>query len=158
MASRRLKNAHRKQEKKQRRLRRLNRKGERSPLGVPMSLVVSPPGMQKMSEVLEQFAEAYIDDVTFADQGLHELYSLCVLAWNTALLPENQHEEVLDKIVRECVIRGTESDRRTFRRLIESMVERKKTQFPNVNRGILAFDLKDTGDDTYYLNVVSTPG
>ena len=157
MASRRPKNDRRKQEKRQKRLRHLKRKGERSPLGVPMTLVVNPPGREKMSEVLEQFADPYMENVTIEDQGLHKLYSLCVLAWNAALLPENQQEEVIDRVVRECVTRGTEADRRIFRRLVESMIERKKTHFPNVNRAILSFDLRDMGD-TYYLNVASTLG
>jgi hypothetical protein len=183
MASRSPKNAPRKQEKKQRRLRRLKRKGERSspgmPMtvsdlqhaanhlaekaersmpGVPMTVVVSPPGVQKMSEVLEDFAEPYMEDDTLADHDVHDVYSLCVMAWNAALLPDHKQEDMIDKIVRTCLTRETAADRRIFRRLVESMIERKKTQFPHVNRGIFSFELRDLGDDDYYLTVVSTLG
>jgi hypothetical protein len=145
MASRSPKNTHRKQEKKQRRLRRLKRKGERSlpgmPMtvsdlqhaanrlaeqgersmpGVPMTVVVSPPGIEKMSEVLEDFAEPYMEDETLADQDVHDVYSLCVMAWNAALLPANKQEDVIDKIVRACLTRETAADRRIFRRLVDS--------------------------------------
>jgi hypothetical protein len=157
MASRKPKNDRRKQDKRQKRLRRLKSKGERSPFGVPTTAVVNPPGMEKMSELLEQFAEPYMENVTITNQGLHKLYTLCVMAWNAALLPDNEQEAVIDKLVNAYITRGTEADRRTFRRLVESMVERKKTHFPNVKRAILSFDLRDMGD-TYYLNVASTLG
>jgi hypothetical protein len=181
MASRRPKNDRRKQDKRLKRLRTLKHKGERSPgdpkttlihnppgmdlkhkgersPGDPKILLIhNPPGMEKMSKVLERFAEPYMENVTLADQGLHKLYTLCVMAWNAALRPENEQEEVIDEIVRTYLTRGTEADRRVFRRLVESMIERKKTHFPNVKRAILSFDLKDMGD-TYYLNVASTLG
>jgi hypothetical protein len=157
MASRRAKNDRRKQEKRLKRLRRLKHKGERSAGDKGPILIHDPPGMEKMSEALELFVEPYMEGIPDTVDDFRKLLMLGMMAWNTALLPENEQKAMIDRFVDQTVAGLSEGDRRDFQSLFEGMIERKKTYFSQIKRGIVSFDLRD-GDDDYYLSVVSTLG
>jgi hypothetical protein len=156
MASKRAKNDRRKQEKRLKRLRRLKSKGERSPVDKPILLVHNPPGMERMSEVLEQFVEPYWVEVPDTAEDFRRILSIGVVAWNAALLPDDEQKTMIDRAVREGLSGSTEADRRDFRILLVGMIERKKTDFSHVKRAIISFHVRDEGNNQYYLNVAST--
>jgi hypothetical protein len=82
--------------------------------------------------------------------------ALGMMAWNAALLPEDEQKAMIDQIVREVLSGSSEAGRREFRRLIVGMIERKKTYFSHVKRAIISFQVIDMGDHEYHLNVAST--
>jgi hypothetical protein len=63
---------------------------------------------------------------------------------------------MIDRVVPEGLSGSSGADRREFQRLSIGMVERKKTYFSHVNRAIIRFQVRDMGNNEYYLNVAST--
>jgi hypothetical protein len=89
-----------------------------------------------MSEVLEEFVKPYsegMDTVT----SFRGLVLLGIVAWNASLLPEPARSRMLDDVVANATPPGT-SSRLEMRNLLEHMIERKFSEFPETMRAIIA--------------------
>src|SRR3954471_12797318 len=107
MASRRGEKGRRKKDRLPRRLF----KQARGPMIPPGSKVVyEPAGREKMSEVLEEFIEPY-SDLADTDEAFEKLLNLGVLAWNAALLPEDERQAIIDKTVETGLPGSSKADR-----------------------------------------------
>ncbi|MFI5453990.1 MAG: hypothetical protein ACHRXM_00920 [Isosphaerales bacterium] len=162
--------ARRRQEKQRKRQERLNRKQAQRPFDTQTVMVlgrqpevragsfgartalVEVPGLEKMSDVLEDFVDPYIDMAADA-RSFRSLLALGVAAWNAALLPVDRRMAVIDDALRDRKESGANLD--FFRAIIQNLIDRKLAHFSANRRAILGFDLKDTGDG-YYLRVVSS--
>jgi hypothetical protein len=115
--------------------------------------VVSPSGTAKMSEVLEDFVEPYLE---FAKnhQERKQLFGIAMTAWNLALLPADKREVMLERAI-EQVVAQTDLLKQDFSEIIGGMIIRKFDYFANNRRLIVSFELKDTGRD-FQLLVAST--
>ena len=51
-----------------------------------------------------------------------------LVAWNTALLPEESHEQTLDRLIDEAVRDGADD----FRQVVYEMIERKQRWFAQI--------------------------
>lgn len=118
------------------------------------NVIVDPAGEVKMSEVLENFVEPYLDTASNHDQRL-KLLGIAVFAWNLALLPENKQQPELDKIVTELTRWQGRQMKQDVRKILEEMMERKRDFFAQHQRYILDFELKERRHD-FHLSVVST--
>jgi hypothetical protein len=112
--------------------------------------VANPQGEVKMSEVLEEFVEPYLDFARNRSER-EKLFSLAVVAWNLALIPENERQQIIEQ--------GTTGNdplaRQDAREFIDELIARKKTLFAENKRYIVEFQLQDTGK-TLHLSVAST--
>jgi hypothetical protein len=115
--------------------------------------VINPSGVVKMSEVLEDFVEPYLE---FSEnhQQREQLFGLAMTAWNLALLPERRRQVVFERTF-EQVISQTGLPKRDFSGIIGEMITRKLDYFADNRRMIVSFELKDTGRD-FQLLVAST--
>jgi hypothetical protein len=86
---------------------------------------------------------------------LRKLLNLGTLAWNAALLPEDQRRARIDGTLAAGLSRASEADRAHARELVEALVRRKEELFAANRRAIVSFELADRGDD-YHLTVAST--
>jgi hypothetical protein len=112
----------------------------------PMKIISNAPGLEKMSKVLEDFAEPWLECVQTEDDYA-KVVGLAALAWNSALLPEEERFRDLDQEVVDGLGKpGYE--------LLQSMIHRKLTCFPDCNRPILDYELTCI-DGNLRLNVVS---
>jgi hypothetical protein len=135
-------------------IEKLERKLKRSEFGSYFKTVANPEGEAKMSEVLEDFVEPYLDAAD--DRHYQEmLYSIAVIAWNLALVPNGEREEMLDEAIREGVRSDDPADQQEAKEMINELIERKLSLFTDNQRFILDFQLLDTGD-TLQLSVAST--
>ena len=151
MASRKPRKHHR---NKDRLPRRLFKRG-RGPAVPPGSKVVyEPAGGEKMSEVLEDFVEPY-RELADTDDSFRKLLTLGMLAWNAALLPEDQRWAMIDEMLAAGFSRCSKADLAAGREVVEVLVRRKEEQFAENQRAIISFQLTDTGDG-YHLSVAST--
>src|SRR6516165_11203247 len=151
MASRKSKKGNRNMDRLPKRLF----KRVRGPAIPPGSRVVyEPTGREKMSEVLEDFIEPY-REVAHNEDALRKLLDLGVLAWNAALLPEEQRRTAIDEILREGLPGSSKEDRALAKEIIETLVRRKEERFAANQRAIISFELTDTGHG-YHLTVAST--
>jgi hypothetical protein len=122
--------------------------------GKVADVVVNPAGEVKMSEVLEDFVEPYLDMTTSRDQRL-KLLAIAVFAWNLTLMPEDQQQQELDKIVTELAKGQGRQMKQDIREILEEMMERKRQFFAQHQRYILDFELRERRND-FHLSVVSS--
>ena len=61
-------------------------------------VLYEPAGREKMSEVLEDFVEPY-RDLADTDDAFRKLLNLGMLAWNAALMPEDQRRAMIDEML-----------------------------------------------------------
>ncbi len=103
--------------------------------------VYAPQQAEKMSEVLRDFIEPYIEftDIT---EAMHRLISVALVAWNTALLPEAEQAESLKQVSKALPADAVDD----FYAVVGEMIERKNTVFAEYTRNILDYELTDTGD------------
>ncbi len=136
---------------KKRRLRRLRKKARREsfvPAGT--TLVYDPPGMAKMSEVLWDFVDPYLESAATED-ALRKLLTVASVAWNAALLPPAEREEMIRKS--GAVLPA--DMREDYQAILEPLIARKQGHFAGNQRAIVSFELtmEPAGP---YLQVMST--
>jgi hypothetical protein len=152
MSSRKTKNHRRKREKQHR--RRLELKGGTAPGIRGPKVVVEPPGVEKMSVVLEQFVAPWVDEA-IREKSLEKLYSLATLVWNAALLPQEEQGAIVNELVDKGLPGSSFADRAAMREFIQAMIDRKHAHFADNRRMIISFELTDQGKN-YYLSVLSS--
>ncbi len=110
----------------------------------------TPVGDTKMSEVMWEFLEPYLEDAPTLEM-LHKLVSVALVAWNVAILPATESpEEYLNESM-QVIPPNLRAD---FKAIVQEMVERKQKYFAQYTRPILDYELVDTGEG-YHLSVVS---
>jgi hypothetical protein len=108
----------------------------------------------KMSTVLEDFAAPWIDSAEDYETML-DIYSMAVVAWNAALLPEYRRAAFVASAIDEAMEDASIHDRLTCRQLIEELIARKLQHFVGIDRPILSFQLDQLEDGGFYLSVAS---
>jgi hypothetical protein len=136
--------------RKRERFEPLMKKLEKQGLTQGKKFVYEPAGEVKMSEVLGEFIDPYIEE-TRNKEEYETLLMIAIMAWNTALLPENAREEMFEKAFAKAMPPMPEE----IKEIIYELIERKDRYFPQYTRQILNFELTDTGHD-YHLSVIST--
>ena len=149
---RRRRQQRRKRKRRQKPLEGLKRKLEQGPLQ-GQEFVIEPSGEVKMSEVLTAFIEPYIESAS-TEEAYRKLLMLAIVAWNAALLPEDDQQDMVDKAV-EVMPAASWAMRAYMRAIMSELIERKKTYFSEYTRMILDFELTEMGED-YHLSVAST--
>ncbi len=119
-----------------------------------IKVVFDPAGQERMSDVLERFLEPFDDDALDYD-SYEKLLNMGMLAWNAALLPEDEGREMIDEVFAKAFSPASDEVFNFAWDLIEMMIERKLRFFPDNLRAILSFKLTDMGDG-FHLSVVST--
>jgi hypothetical protein len=116
-------------------------------------LVPHPEGEVKMSAVLEDFMEPYLDGHE-SDQVFKFFLEIAVIAWNIALLPEDQQSQQVDWVVAKADQGGTQVQKE-MHSVLEELIARKKQHFASIQRQIVEFQLKGQGKNMH-LSVAST--
>lgn len=62
--------------------------------------------------------------------GLESRYSIAIFAWNLSLAPSEKRSELLDKFLAP-IVRDSQEGRKAMEQLLESLVERRETLYPN---------------------------
>jgi hypothetical protein len=123
--------------KKKRRLQRLRQQRARSDSLPPDDVVIYDlPGAEKMSGLLLELVEPYMDVAT-TEEALRKLLTVGMIAWNAALLPPAEG----DKLIRDTEKTLPREARADFRTIIEPLIQRKLNRFAGNQRAILSFDL-----------------
>ena len=143
----------RRHKRRQKPLEGLKRKLEQGPLQ-GQEFVIEPSGEVKMSEVLMAFIEPYIESAS-TEEAHRKLLMLAIMAWNAALLPEEDQQDMVDKAV-EAIPAASWAMRAYMRAIMSELIERKKTYFSEYTRMIIDFELTDMGGEDYHLSVAST--
>lgn len=149
--SSRKKNSKRKQEKKLKRARLKKAKSPfQGPFGGDMKVILSPPGEAKMSEVLVEFVDPYLEGIESED-ALKKLLTLGMVAWNAAVVLGSKGDELVERILEKVPA----DSRSTLKRSIEDLILRKKTYFADIKRLFIDFKLVMTPNGPH-VSVLST--
>ena len=112
----------------------------------------NPKGEISMSDAISQLIEPYKDDAPEFN-SFNNLVTFACIAWNTSVLPEDQRNEALGKMV--AVIPGRMKDRLDTLALLTELMERKRKLFPNITRMIMEHKVTDQGNN-FHIAVAST--
>lgn len=111
-------------------------------------------GMRKMSEVLAEFAEPYLEHAhSFEDQK--KTLTLAVLAWNLSLMGPVSGWLEFRKLMKMMASPEDPHIEKDLQAVIKQMVNRKKEKFVEIKRLIIDFQYIQTSRGPH-LNVVST--
>ena len=110
--------------------------------------------MEKMSEILLDFARPLFTDVDKESDAFDTAVGIAVTVWNISQAPE----EVQDALLDELLDRATEDDPSAadgLQQTLALMLERKQQLYPDNNRIVLDYKIVKRGSHTH-VDVVST--
>jgi hypothetical protein len=114
------------------------------------TVIYQPQGKAKMSQVIIDYIEPYLDSVdTYIEYD--NLVGFAVLVWNIALLPQNEQK----KFISEILGNFSQTDALKLKPILEELLRRKKNHFADNKRFIVEYDLTESNDG-FHLFVVST--
>jgi hypothetical protein len=116
--------------------------------------VVFKSSGEKMSEVLEEFIEPYIESAT-TPEAYHKLITLAIIAWNAALLEETERQSLITQSTEAILATAGEEWKKDLQNILAMLIERKQRYFANNRRYILDYHLSETKKG-YHLAVIST--
>lgn len=116
-------------------------------------IVQNPRGQVKMSEVLEDFVEPYLEEIE-GYVAKDRFISVAVLAWNLAIMPEEARQTAKEQLQNQLEQGELSGDQELWDSLLDELVERKFQYFADNRRLIMEFQFEDTGDQ-YHLSVAS---
>jgi hypothetical protein len=117
-------------------------------------LIHEPSGKEKMSEVLEEFAQPYLDLVDDSLEMQNKVIAMAVLAWNSTLLPRKERKAALEDLFSNLSLQDEEAEE-DGRQVLKDMIKRKTRYFRANKRFILSYDMSKTKEG-FYLSVAST--
>lgn len=130
-------------------------KKSRSPK-VGRSADSTPPlRIEKMSEVLEEFVEPFRYPEHEGEDEFRALLVFGTIAWNVALLSEDERKEKLDEAYQEFGAELSQQSAALSREFLDVLVDWKLQNFAENRRLILSVELRDEGD-SLRLKVLST--
>lgn len=114
-----------------------------------MKILRNPAGREKMSEVIGEFAQPWMDLVR-TDEDYATILRLAIIAWNSAHLAEQERFEGLDpEMVKALGEPGM--------KLLRSMIDYKLAHYSDYNRPILDYEISGAGPNLRLEVVSSVP-
>jgi hypothetical protein len=115
-------------------------------------VIATPPGEEKMSGVIIEFLDPYMDKWKDLAQ-LRTLVAFGAIAWNAALLPEDDREQSL----RIAEAMTPPEGRSLLRAVLSDLVRRKFTHFASDTRAIIDYQVTMTPTGPYVAIASSRP-
>lgn len=119
-------------------------------LGVNLPVDLSPSGV-KMSEVMHDFIQPYLDDEITKD-SISSVMSMALVAWNGVMFDEQTRKELLGKVLNDI----PDDMREDVLDMLEHMMDRKRRLFFDYKNYVFNFEIMEK-NNKYQLLVASTP-
>ena len=116
--------------------------------------LIAPPNMTKMSEIIIDYARPLLN-VAKNDEEQKKALSIAIAIWNLSLYPKEMQSECIGKITE--IMTASRKDSRLSeneKEVLNFLMERKKTFFPEIKRVILDYEYVETPKG-FHINVVS---
>lgn len=113
-------------------------------------------GLDKMSEILLEFAEELLDSAK-SDQEKEDIIMMAVVAWNIAIVADEDTESTIDCIedyLQSLDFKKKSEEKEAVSCVLHALVEKKRIEYPDVQRFIVDFEIIETKDQ-FRLNVAS---
>jgi hypothetical protein len=114
-------------------------------------------GMLKMSVVLEEFADPFLDE-HMDDKDLASFFRLASLAWNLALHPEVDVQKKVWGLLRPEAKRESLEEAQKLVGLVETLIQRKHDFFESDKRTIIDVETVPQRGQRFFLTVVTGLG
>jgi len=114
---------------------------------------VTPKGIEKMSEVIENFAEPLLADCR-SDDDIKNAIQFAVVVWNLTMFPEDEQDKRIQELVETLSTPGNIDQINRAKLFINSFINRKKKMFPHIQRAVIDYQFSRTGSNLR-LNIVS---
>ncbi len=119
--------------------------------GSDLLVIPSPDGI-KMSEVMQSFIQPYLGgDIT--KDTLTKVMSVAVVAWNAAMVPEQERKELFAGLAKAFPAHMVEEGLD----VMEHMMDRKRQLFSDCTRFVYSYEIVEK-KNSYQLLVTSAPG
>jgi hypothetical protein len=115
------------------------------------SVIVELRGVDKMSEILIDFAQPLLELVDKEKLML----ALAMAAWNIAIFPEEDRNAKIDELVTKCLPQDDPQFLEMIKAVIGNLVLSKLKMYPDNERILLGYEFIESGDKRT-LNVMST--
>jgi len=120
-------------------------------------IVVDPKGMEKMSEVIENFAEPLLEDCE-NDKDIKKIIKFAILVWNLTLIPDDDKQKnEIQNFVDTLSTSNDANEIRHFKHYTNLLVTRKRKMFSHIKRAIIDYQFSGSGSNLR-LNIASTKG
>lgn len=121
-----------------------------------VEVVNNPPGAEKMSQVILDFAEPLTDELSDDDDvAFKNIIGLAISVWNISLLPDMEKEKALEQLS-GFVPAYDDKDAVMLQHSIDFLMKRKKKFFSKNKRFIIDYQVTTSKHDRDFY-VVSTP-
>ena len=112
------------------------------------NVISPPPGVEKMSEVIHEFArpllEKFVNDSdSGSDMAFWNIITLAVLVWNTTLLPKDKQKDSIADII-TGIPHSTDEELQMLKAMIGLLMIRKQKLFPDNRRLVLDYEIAIT--------------
>jgi hypothetical protein len=114
-------------------------------------VIASPPGTEKMSEVILRFAEPLQDEYGAVPPNM---IRFAIVVWNASLLPKKEQQKSIKNLTKIVPITQRQA-RRELLLTASMLLERKEKYFAGIKRAIMDYEITETAD-RINLDVVST--
>ena len=116
---------------------------------------VASPDTEKMSEIIIHFAKPLLD-LAKNDTEEKKAITFAILLWNLSLLPETEKMKYREQILKASGVTPDTAPSlvAASNKIMDELLERKKSLFPDINRSIIDYDLIKTPKGLH-LNIVS---
>ena len=120
--------------------------------GIKDQEVVCDENLEKMSDILLEYAKPFLDTVDIDDKAAYEkAIKISMIFWNCAIMEESPEMRKELKKMLKPVMPDVES-----RSVVNYMIERKRQMYPDNKRLMMNYELVDLPGGGFYLNVAST--
>ena len=129
-------------------LRKLRRNATAQRHAVPLRPQEITRAQEKMSEVILDFAEPFLEGIS-DEKGWKTVLGFAILCWNIALAPEEEQEESLADVLADLgkVAQNEPPAIDSLEASARMLVHRKEALFPNNKRAILSYEIVEKGDE-----------
>ena len=115
------------------------------------SVIVEPRGADKMSEIILDFAEPFLELV----DNEKAILTLAMAAWNIAIFPEEDRDAKIDELVIKCFPQDDPQPLEVIKAVVGRLITRKLKLYPDNKRILLGYEFIESGNKRM-LNVMST--
>ncbi len=107
---------------------------------------VAPKGIEKMSEVIENFSEPLLVGCT-SDEHRKSAIQFAIIVWNLSMLPEDEQDNCIQVTVNTLSASGNIDEISQLKGDINSLLNRKKVMFPHIQRAVVDYQFSGFGSN-----------
>ncbi len=113
---------------------------------------IEPSGEISVSDAISRLIEPYGQDADDLD-SFRTLVSFACVAWNLSILPRQEDDQLMEELM--ALTQADVEDSLEMLALVNELMDRKNTFFPDVNRLIMDWKVTEQGED-FHIPIAST--